>query len=102
VGLRDFLGYFLGLHLGAHLGAGGFIGGFVGVQDMFWVFDGGFYCILEGRRLLLFLGVCWGFSVFGFSLGSLLWVLWVSWVVPVYTTCVLRSALRFFLITFLT
>jgi hypothetical protein len=55
--------------------------------------------------LLCILGVCWGFLLYlGFHVGfgccgyvvSYGFFMWASWVAPVYTSCVLRGALRFF------
>jgi hypothetical protein len=51
-----------------------------------WVFVGGF---------LLYLGFHVGFGCCGYVV-SYGFFMWASWVAPVYTSCVLRDALRFF------
>jgi hypothetical protein len=63
--------------------------------SVFWVYCG--FWELGFVEVLLFFGFLVDFI--GFSLWAR-WVFlgffWVSWVVPVYTTCVFRGALRFF------
>jgi len=43
-------------------------------------------------------GWCWVMGFLRVLLGS---ALWASWALPLYTPCVLRGALRFFLMKFL-
>jgi hypothetical protein len=50
-------------------------------------------CTVLGFGALEGIGCCWVLGFLRVLLGS---ALWASWVLPLYTPCVLRGALRFF------
>jgi len=79
---------------------------FMGDYFVSWVLDGGFYWVLFYYGgyfvswvfvggFLLYLGFHVGFGCCGYVV-SYGFFMWASWVAPVYTSCVLRGALRFF------
>jgi hypothetical protein len=65
--------------------------GFIRVLLLFGCLMGA--CTVLGFGALEGIGCCWVLGFLRVLLGS---ALWASWVLPLYTPCVLRGALRFF------